>query len=110
LTYSPEEFGELSTYFPGATEHDEAGKRYIHLPSLSFPSDGEVKTVVGLLCPGEHSGYPTRLFLDRPFPHKVQTWTTHSILGRQWHTPSYNGIPATLPLTAILANHLRGLR
>jgi hypothetical protein len=110
VTYSPESFAELRSHFPNATEHDEGGKRYIHLPSLTFESDGQQKTVTALLCPGEHSGYTTRLFLNRPFPNKVQNWTTHSILGKQWHTPSYNHVPASLPLMGILACHLRGLR
>ena len=109
MTYSPENFGELKTHFAAATEHDEAGRRYIRLPALSFPCNGSVETADALLCPGEHSGYSTRLFLDRPFPHKGQNWTTHSILGRQWHTPSFNNISADLPLMAILANHLRAL-
>ena len=110
MSYAPEDFAELQGLIAGTTEHDEGGKRYIHLPSLSFQSDGALQTVEALLCPGEHSGYLTRLFLDRPFPNKLQNWTTHSILGRQWHTPSYNGVAATLPLMTILANHLGGLR
>jgi len=60
-----------------------------------------------LLCIGSRDGYPTRLFLSSPVPGKGANWSVHNILGRAWHTISwnyveYNGRPAD-----VLANHLK---
>ncbi len=90
----------------------EGGKEYILLPNLKFTSDGAEVVLDALLRPGEHSGYPTRLFLARAFPSKGQGagWSVHTILGRTWHSWSWNGVPSDLPLPQILLGHLWVLR
>ena len=82
----------------------------IHLPKLTVYSDGREIEVEGLLCLSEHQGYSTRLFLSQPFPAKAQNWSVHVVLGRQWHTWSWNHVPAHHRPAEILAQHLRALR
>lgn len=93
---------------PGAQELSEAGIVYVYLPGLKLPCCEA--PVDALLCPQQHGGYSTRLFLERPFAQKGQNWTVHHILGRPWHTMSYNGVSVQLPWIEILANHLGSLK
>jgi hypothetical protein len=67
-------------------------------------------TVDGLLCPRSHGSYSTRLFLSQAFSNRGQNWTVHQIIGRPWHTMSYNYVPASLPWSEILAIHLGQLK
>lgn len=82
----------------------------VFLPAMRVIHNGETVVVDGLLSPRSHSNYTTRLFLSRPFSNRGQNWTVHQIMGREWHAMSFNGVPATLPWTDILANHLGQLR
>ena len=90
----------------------DAGKEYIYLPGLRITTDARVVVMDALLRAGEHSGYPTRLFLAEPLPGKGQGggWSAHAIAGRTWHTWSWKGIAETLPLQQILLGHLWALR
>ena len=72
--------------------------------------NGGKVTVDGLLCPRDHASYTTRLFLSQPFPNRGQNWTVHQIMGRAWHTMSFNNVPASLPWSEILAIHLGQLK
>ena len=63
-----------------------------------------------LLCPVQHGGYTTRLFLSERLTQRGQNWSVHNILGREWHTWSWNDVPPTLPLMQILLAHLGALR
>ena len=100
----------LRRIFPEASLFWEAGKQYIHFPILKVPISGVATDMEGLLCPTEHSGYQTRLFLSQQVPGKGQNWNPHTILGKAWHTWSWNGVEASLPLMDILLGHLRALR
>jgi hypothetical protein len=100
----------LGRTFPEANFFCEAEKQYVHLPVLKVLINGVTTDMEGLLCPGEHSGYPTRLFLSQRVPGKGQNWTDHTILGKTWSTWSWKDVPASLPLTEILLGHLRALR
>ena len=93
-----------------ATVMPEGGVQFILLPKLRFWSNDSVLEMDVLLCPQAHTGYQTRLFLERPIAGKGANWTTHYILGRSWFTWSWNNVPANLPLIEILANHLGALR
>jgi hypothetical protein len=95
---------------PEASFLCETKKQYVHLPVLKVPISGVTTDIEGLLCPGEHSGYPTRLFLSQKVPGKGQNWTDHTILGKTWRTWSWKDVPASLSLTEILLGHLTALR
>lgn len=101
---------ELRAVCAGAANRSEGGHTYIELPQLVFPSGAASLTRDALLSPTEHSGYSTRLFLSEPVPGKGNNWTPHVILGRTWHTWSWNGVPSSMRPAQILADHLRGLR
>lgn len=88
----------------------EGAKKYVHIPVLKVPVNGVTTDLEALLCPGEHSGYATRLFLSQQVPGKGQNWTQHTILGKTWWTWSWRDVPSSLPLTEILLGHLRALR
>lgn len=99
---------ELMAVCPGAREHVEAGIKYIHLPALKLP--GNLGVMEALLCPQQHGGYTTRLFLTSAIPSKGANWTSHTILGRTWYTWSWNNVPANMRPVEILLEHLRALR
>lgn len=82
----------------------------IYLPAQAIEVAGQGQVVDLLLCPAEHSGYQTRLFFDRPFPQRAANWTVHTLLGRSWHTFSWNGVAANQPWEQILLAHLAVLR
>ncbi|HTK31246.1 MAG TPA: hypothetical protein VL332_04735 [Candidatus Saccharimonadaceae bacterium] len=109
MAEAPDELQELRAVCPGAVEMSEAGVRYISLPRLNVPGVGELD---GLLRPQQAAsdGYVTRLYLSAPVPGKGQNWGTQHILGRTWHTWSWNNVPSSYRLSQILANHLRALR
>jgi len=106
---SLEHLEELQFVCEGATEIREGGQVYIHLPVLKLPDGCNVKEVEALLCLSPHSGYPTRLFLAQP-AGRGNNWSPHCILGRTWHTWSWNHVPNSLRPMEMLAEHLRGLR
>jgi hypothetical protein len=88
----------------------EGGTKYIFLPNLKVSVAGTLRTLDGLLCPGPHNGYATRLFLSQPFTERGANWTRWQILGRTWHTWSWKDVPASLPLIQMVLEHLRALR
>jgi len=102
----------LRSLCSGPTFVSEGGKEYVLLPKLRFTSDNKVVEMDALLRPGEHTGYPTRLFLSQALPGKGQGggWSVHTIFGRTWHTWSWRGVPADIPLLQILLGHLWALR
>jgi hypothetical protein len=96
---------ELITLYPDIKEKQEGGHRYIYIPNLSING----KVMEGLLCLTERDGYPTRLFLAEPVENKLP-WAVHQVLGRAWHTWSWNYVNGSLRPVEILAEHMRGLR
>lgn len=105
-----EHLNEVQLACAGASMMDESGREYIHLPALKLPEGCRPDQVDGLLCLSQHSGYLTRLFLAQVIPGRGANWTAHVILGRTWHTWSWNHVPSSLRPMEILAEHLRGLR
>ncbi|NJA08331.1 hypothetical protein HC024_21765 [Methylococcaceae bacterium WWC4] len=97
----------------GAKVMPESGIDYIFLPELEVITTQTSRKIDALLCPAQHpSGYMTRLFLAEPFPGSGQSnnWTQHRILERNWHSWSWQNVPATQSPAQILAAHLRALR
>jgi hypothetical protein len=104
------QLAEVAAFAPGARVMADAGIVYIFLPSLKVPVGQEERVLDALLCPAQHGGYTTRLFLAEPVPQRGQNWTTHNILSRLWHTWSWNNVPASLSAMQILSAHLGALR
>lgn len=105
-----EQLAPLETVCARAQVMTEAGIELVALDQLKVRSNGTAHVVDALLCPTTHSGYHTRLFLSQPFPQKATNWTVHQLLGRPWHTWSWQGVPANLPLLEMLMCHLDPLR
>ena len=103
-----EELQELRLLCPGAREIPEGGVTYIFLPGIKHPAGQG--TLDALLCPEQHGGYSTRLFLSEPISGRGNNWSTHTILSRTWHTWSWNQVAINQRLAEILAQHLRALR
>ena len=111
MSINEEELAKLLSFYPKATVSHEAGSSYIFFPEITAVFAGEKRSMRALLCPMKHGGYSTRLFLPEAVHAKgTQNWTQHFILGQQWHTASFNGVPETLPLIEILMAHLRHLK
>ena len=95
---------------PGARVLDEGEVTYVFLPKQPIQVGEQWRAMDALLCPNKHSGYDTRLFLDQPIKERAANWTEHVILGRSWHTFSWNGVSSRHPLMQILLAHLAVLR
>lgn len=104
------QLAEVTAFVPGARVMPDAGIDYILLPSLKVAVGQEEIVLDALLCPVQHGGYTTRLFLAKPIGQRGQNWTIHNILSKSWHTWSWNNVPANLSLMQILSAHMRALR
>ena len=90
----------------------EGGYTYVALPGLRFMAQGEAVEMTALLVPQQVpalGGYTTRLLLERSAGKPGVNWTTVQVLGRVWHTWSWNNIPSSWPWPEILAAHLKVL-
>ncbi len=64
-----------------------------------------------VLCPRGLAGHVTRLLPERRVDDKPNlNWQQVVVLGRTWHTWSWNNIPADQPWLKIYAEHARLLR
>jgi hypothetical protein len=94
-----------------ASLHHDGGVPCVLLPDthLSCPSGIQVMDTV--LCPRGLSGYVTRLLLARRISEKrTLNWQQVMLLGRVWHTWSWNQISPGQPWIRIFAEHARILR
>lgn len=110
---SEENLDRLRKVCDGAKVMQEGGIDYIFLPELDVVTSQTTRKMDALLCPMQHpTGYMTRLFLAEPLPGsgKSNNWTQHRILERNWHSWSWQNVPATQAPAQILAAHLRALR
>lgn len=110
MSIDQKQLAEVAALVPGARVMPDAGLEYIFLPGLKVIVGKEECVLDALLCPVQHGGYTTRLFLAEPIPQRGQNWTTHNILSRSWHTWSWNNVPANLSPMQILSAHLKALR
>ena len=88
----------------------EGGISYVVLAQIKVTVAGSVRVVDALLCAGAHNGYTTRLFLSQPFPERAANWSQWVIFGRNWHTWSWQNVPADIPWIQMVLEHLRALR
>lgn len=109
---SPEsELESLREISPQASLCQEAGVPYVLLPQtrLTGPQGPFVMNTV--LCPRGLSGYVTRLLLEQRIPGKdTLNWQQATLLGRSWHTWSWNLVSPKQPWIRIFAEHARALR
>lgn len=98
---------ELRQVCRGASLKAEAGQSFVDLPGLKIPVGTEIVVRDALLTLQGHSGYASRLFLSQPIAApRTQNWTTHTVLGRAWHTPSWNNVAPGRPVEMLL-QHLK---
>lgn len=110
---SQESLHGLRAICPEATVMREGGIDYIFLPGITIKTSQGNHELDALLCPMAHpTGYMTRLFLTKPLPGCGQTnnWGQFRILEREWHSWSWQNVPACLTPAQILAAHLRALQ
>lgn len=110
MTISADQLQPLQSLCDGVHVLPEGPYEYIHFMKLKVRVAGANHIVDAILCPAAHSGYTTRLFLSQSFPGRGANWSVHQILGRQWHTWSWQGVPASLPLPQMLLCHLDALK
>ena len=105
-----DQIDELKLLCPEARAAVEAGQDYVLLPDLKLPPGTSPAVVDGLLCPSQHTGYTTRLFLSAEVAGKGANWKTFRILDRNWYSPSWQGIASDLRLMEMVIGHLEVYR
>jgi hypothetical protein len=99
--------GDVRRVCPGASLKTEAGQSFVDLPGLKIPVGNDVVVRDALLTLQGHSGYASRLFLSQPIQSpRTANWTVHTVLGRAWHTPSWNNV-APGRAVEMLLQHLK---
>jgi hypothetical protein len=104
-----DDLAELRGICPAASYLAEGGCSFVSLPCLQIGVDDRVLTRDALLSLGAHTGYTSRLYLSDPIPDRGANWTIHTVLGRSWHTPSWNQVAPGRPIE-MLQQHLRMYR
>jgi len=101
-----EHLAEIQQVCAAASCKAETGQNYVYLPGLSIRVGAKTETRDALLTLQAHSGYASRLFLSAPIAGRGQNWTCHAVLGRSWHTPSWNNVAPGRPIE-MLVQHLK---
>ena len=97
-----EAFTRLRALYQDAKVLSEGGCELVHLSAIKITVGSELQSFAALLCPQSHSGYATRLFLDRPVPGKGANWRSFPLLGKTWWACSIRDITANQPLLSML--------
>jgi hypothetical protein len=94
-----------------ASLHDDGGVPCVLLPRTHLVSPSGLQVMDTVLCPRGLGGYVTRLLLERRISEKGSlNWQQVMLLGRAWHTWSWNQISPDQPWIQIFAEHARLLR
>jgi hypothetical protein len=94
-----------------ASLHHDGDVPCVLLPKTHLVSPSGVQVMDTVLCPKGLSGYVTRLLLERRISEKGNlNWQQVMLLGRAWHTWSWNQISPDQPWIRIFAEHARLLR
>jgi hypothetical protein len=105
------EMESLREVSPQASLHVDGGVTCILLPKTQLTVADGVEVMDTLLCTTPVSGYATRLLLERRIQQKTNlNWQTVMLLGRSWHTWSWNFVLGDQPWIKIFAEHARALR
>lgn len=83
---------------------------FLLMERLRLPPGCQPAEVDALLALHPRDGYPTRLYLSAPMPHRGENWTTVYLLDRSWQTWSWKDVSAQQRAAQVLAGHLRVLR
>ena len=103
-----ESLRELSSQ---ASLHHDGGVPCVRMPQTHLVCPSGVLVMEAVLCPLGLSGYSTRLLLERRIPEKGNlNWQEVMLLGRAWHTWSWNQVSPDQPWIRIFAEHARALR
>lgn len=101
----------LRAICPQASLHVEAGTPWVLMPKFKLATADVIVEMDLLLGPRGHSGYATRLLLEKEIGAKPNlNWQQVTVLGRNWFTWSWNNISPDQPWIKILAEHARLLR
>ncbi len=69
---------------------DEAGRKIVFLPEMTFEAGAGEETQDLLFVPFPHSGYDSRLFFTKTISGGVaRNWRQHNLLNRNWWSPSF---------------------
>lgn len=101
---TPEALAEFRPLCSDPDLKTEAGREFVTLPGLKIPLCESIVVRDALLTLQEHSGYTSRLFLSEPIPGRGANRTTHTVLGRAWHTPSWNNVMPGRPIEMLLSH------
>jgi hypothetical protein len=104
-----EAVAELRVVCPGAAGRTEGGRQFIDLPSLKIPVGTDIMVRDALLSVQGDGSYTSRLYLSAPIQGRGVNWTQHSLFGRSWHSPSWQGVPQGRPVEMLL-QHLGAYR
>lgn len=104
-----EALAELRDACPKAASMSEGEHEFIDLPSLTIHVGDKTVVRDALLSLKAHTGYTSRLYLSAPIEGRGNNWTTHTVLGRTWHTPSWNNVMPGRPVEMLL-QHLKVYR
>lgn len=87
----------------------EGGVSMALLEGLTFRAAERDWTMDLLLHPAPHNGYTSRLFYERQVDGRGANWNRFRIAEREWWSPSWQNVPASLSWPKMLAAHLRGV-
>jgi hypothetical protein len=104
-----EDLADIQQVCGGASCKTEGGQNFVYFPVLAIRVGENTVTRDALLTLQAHGGYASRLFLSAPIPERGAHWTTHTVLGRTWHTPSWNYV-APKRCIEMLLDHLKVYR
>jgi hypothetical protein len=111
VTSAEAELKSLREISPQASLHRDGAMTCVLLPQAHLASPAGIEVMDTILCPNGLSGYVTRLLLERRIAAKGNlNWQQVMLLGRAWHTWSWNQVSADQPWIRIFAEHVRALR
>lgn len=106
-----DQFDLIRGVYPESELWNERGQPFVYLPKLQFAYRLGKAQMDVLLCPHEHPGYPTRLFLSKKLEGTGANFNSDPVIcGRPWYAASWDKVPASLPWLEILACHLKAFQ
>lgn len=106
-----QEVESLREISPQASLHSDGGVTCVLLPQAQLVTPAGIEVMDAALCPSAFGGYVTRLLLERQVPQRSNlNWQNVTLLGRAWHTWSWNQVSSDQPWIQIFAEHARVLR
>jgi hypothetical protein len=106
-----DELEGLREVSPQAALFQEGVVTAVLLPATKLVTPSGTQVMDTVLCPKGLAGYVTRLLLAQRITEKGNlNWQQVMLLGRVWHTWSWNSISPDQPWIRIFAEHARLLR